>query len=93
MTYYEVNPKTNNAVLQNLSNMDGVLQEVATTYRILNKLLAEHERSVNIPELHDFCTELQLLVEKAVDNAELITKNTRHFSKILGELNKEISKL
>jgi hypothetical protein len=92
MRYYEVNPRSNDVIRTNLTNMDSVLREVSTTYRILLQLLRRHEQSARIPELDDYRLRLERLVAHAARQSEQIAADTARFAVILAELDTEIAK-
>jgi hypothetical protein len=92
MRYYEVNPRSNDVIRTNLANMDSVLKEVSTTYRILLELLRRHEQSARIPELNDYRLHLERLVAQAARQSEQVARDTARFAAILAELDTEIAK-
>jgi hypothetical protein len=92
MRYYEVNPRSNDVIRANLANMDSVLKEVPTTYRILLELLRRHEQSARIPELDEYRLRLERLVVQAVRQSEQVAADTARFAAILAELDTEIAK-
>jgi hypothetical protein len=76
MIEYKLDNESNNDATAHLKDMDNVLKEISVTYQILLEVIAQQQSALSSPSIDKFRQDLHQSVQRAIDVAENINKNT-----------------
>jgi hypothetical protein len=91
MIAYKIEPKSQAEANDEIKAMDGVLSEIATTLKILQNLLKQHETSISVPSLDSYRQDLQNMIPEAIRLTHLIATNSRKLYSVSDQVTKQLA--
>ncbi len=91
MIAYKIDPNIQVEANTEIRDMDAVLSEIATTLKVLQNLLKQHESSVSVPSLDEYRHDIQNMIPEAIRLTHMIATNSRKLSSVSDQVTKQLA--